>query len=187
MSELKMKATSQIDFPESLLEELVSAKRIFLSVSPVILYSEIVSSLDEYMANRGTPLEIISFENLEKLEGINDLPALIACGDISLKQLPSYVRGLVTEKNKLHLAKVISTTPWLALRVSSPMSATSFDFEFLSSETLPPEGIDLCDVSWTGTNEMKMRFENAVYCSENTAVKRSYPVDRDSDNLEFIE
>lgn len=180
----KKVTTNEIDFPEQLLEQLAGTRRIFLTVSPVILYSEILSALDELMASYGPPLEIISFEDLDKLEAIGGSPALIACGDIALNQLPGYVRGLVSDKKKLHLAEVISATPWLALRISSPASSSHFDFEFLLSSTLPPEGVDLCDISWTDVSVAKQRFQSLVRCTEGTQTTEEI---REDDDLEFIE
>jgi len=146
--------------PTTLLEELKSVSRIFLSVNPVIAFSDVLMAIEKQVATPGNAVDVVSVDRLPNLTSSVTNTALIACGDMPLKELPSYLRGIIHKDGLQDIVESISASPWLALRVHISNSSDHI-FEFLSSSALEVSKVNLCDSSWTNFNLLKERFENS--------------------------
>jgi hypothetical protein len=147
-------------FPETLLDQLMSASRIFLSVSPVIAFSDVLMEIEKRVATTSNPADVVPADKLQSFTKPVMNTTIISCGDMPLKELPSYLRGIIDKDGLLKIEENISASTWLALRVYVS-NTNDHIFEFLSCSALELPKVSLIDSSWMKSNLLKNRFENS--------------------------
>lgn len=149
-----------IELPTLLLKHLKKSKRVFLSVNPVIAFSDVLIEIEKQLSTDQFSVDIISADKLSSLTESNTDTALIACGDMPLKELPSYLRGIVNSEGLQEIIDSISASPWLALRVHLSNSGNHL-YEFLPSDSIENNEVNLCDSSWTNSSLLATRFDQS--------------------------
>jgi len=157
---------NMLHLPSALLDNLKKARRIFLSVNPVIAFSDVLMTIDKRIATKDHLVDVVSVEKLPNLRHSDTHSAIIACGDMPLKELPSYLRGIIHTDGLQDIIESISASPWLVLRVHLSQCGNHI-FEFLASDTLEQPNVNLCDTSWTKFSLLKQRFDKAVLLNGN--------------------
>lgn len=183
--------SSDISLPVHLLEQLKTSKKIFLSVNPVIAFSDVLIALEKKLVSGSDTVDIVSLDKLSNLENSNSEPAIVACGDLPLKELPSYLRGTTATSGEQDSFNVLSTTPWLALRVHVSTQSDHV-FQYLSSTSLEKENISLNDSSWTNFQLLEKRFaKSKIISSKGESIDQLKPKLSNTkfvgSDLEFIE
>ena len=160
----------KIKLPNNLKPILKKSKRIFLSVNPVIAFSEVLLSLDKCIQEQGVVSDIASVDKLKEFDGGDDRMVMMACGDMPLSEIPSYLRGAIQDSGLGETeAKAVSSAPWLMLRVHIS-NTDNHIFNYLDSGSIEDSSISLCDESWTKFPLSRTRFDNSLEAySENHA------------------
>jgi hypothetical protein len=182
---------NNMTLPAPLLEQLKSVNRIFLSVNPVIAFSDVMMEIEKQVATPGNPVDVVPVDKLPVFTKSVINTAIITCGDMPLKELPSYLREIIHKDGLLDFEENISTSPWLALRVHIS-NANDHIFEFLSSSALELPKVSLCDSSWMKFNLLQNRFENSSTLLGNGGVasggaRKSSSTKVVGNDLEFLE
>jgi len=155
-----------LKLPRILMRQLKKNRRIFLSVNPVIAFSDVMMAIEASLSTNDETINVVSVEKLANLNGIDSRPALIACGDMHLKELPSYLRGIIHKEGLQDIIGSISESPWMALRVYIS-NTDDHVFEYLISDSLVDPEVHLFDGSWTKLSLLKSRFDKTVMVNGN--------------------
>ncbi len=147
---------SSYRLPTYLLRRLRKVKRIFLSVNPVMDYSDVLIDIEQQLASDDYTVDIVSVDKLSNLATSITSTALIICGDVPLKKLPSFIREKVHDDD----LQVVNEPIWVALRVHVSSSGNTM-FEFLSSDALETPEVSLSDSSWAQVGVLKQRIGQA--------------------------
>ena len=150
----------QIKVPLKLQDELLCARRIFLSVNPIAAFSDVLLALDKIFKDSKTEFDISSISKLHEIDTSNCSSLIIACGDMPLKEIPSYLRGLAVQHKISGRGDDLSHAPWLVLRAHISNNQNHL-FEYLSSSEIDHPCPSLLDTSWSDFALLTRRFEKA--------------------------
>lgn len=186
----------------NLIERFIASERVFLSVDPVVCYTDVLLDIQGLIKEKGKTLDIVSVKSLSAFTENNGIDqadlVIIACGDVTLTEMPAYLRNEVDKESLHDCTSKIFGNNWLMVRVHVSTDDNHV-MEILDSKSLPGDAHNVSGVRWKDSSALLDYLDNmdVINCSieresgvsppdHNLAcvgVKNLYT----SDDLEFVE
>lgn len=173
---------NNLELPKEIAAVLSDAVLIYLSVSPVSEYRTVLENTKAQLLSEKKSTQVLALKEFQNIKTSKE-SLIIACGDVSLTQLPSFLGGFVGKKKHAMNGLLSKAFPWMALRCCINESG-EHHYKYLSSSVLEKADISLLDPSWTDNVIRQARFGK----SKNVVVPINSPsTPKVEDDLEFID
>lgn len=177
-----------IDLPVAIKESAVNSKRIFLSASPLVLISAVSIQLQDGIQAIGNTCQISSFKKPLSPENSTD-QNIFLCGDVSFKEIPSFLRGLEFQQNLADDFNPVYDASWMIVRVTQDKTG-DYIFDTLFFQDIDQTGLNILHSSWCEPETAESRFSKSKtfkieQSKEHHQINNSRIVDNNSD-FEFI-
>lgn len=187
---------------QDLLDNFVTTERIFLSVDPVVCYTDVLLAMQSLIKEKGKSLDVVSVKSLSAFTEEKNIEKakliIVACGDVTLTGMPAYLRKEVDKERLNDCTSKIFGHSWLMMRVHVSTDDNHV-VEILNSKSLPDSAHNVSGAQWQDSSALLDYLEKmaVINCSVE---KESKALDVDpnlacvgvkslynSDDLEFLE
>jgi len=168
-------------FPEQLKQVILNSNQVFLSASPILELTDLTLSVENLSRVASRDIMISSLQRLQQDALNSDTPIIVVCGDVSLREMPSYLNDYLVQNNSENPLHLLNDVSWVAIRMTSLHDHVTFDY--LSSVNINEPDITLFDTSWQNVSTLNRRLS----CCKNV-VASTFNQDGllACENLQFI-